>query len=322
MDEMSKAAMLVLTAVLAARAQMPEFYRHVDRVLVVVDDIDRSLAVWRKIGIIEARPANDEIRPGVRWAVARLGDTVVDLIQPVGSDSPFAEFRRKHGQGVFALLHRVATERQLEVETARLKTLGTGVLDNCQIAGGAAHYVLFDTEAQGKYVLGLIRAGEGEYSGLLAAPPAAPNARRVSQYAFVARDLPAVSRYWAGLGFPAMSFTHPTLWDQIYHGQPGNFDADLGWQKHGRVEYEWIQPTKGPTTYLDHMSKYGEGVHHIAFAVPDIDREERDWSQAGFPTTQSGAWGERDQPGYGRYAYQDVHAIAGIEVELLWNYHQ
>jgi len=45
-----------------------------------------------------------------------LGDTVVDLIQPIGSDSTFAEFRRKHGKAVFALLHRLATERQWELE--------------------------------------------------------------------------------------------------------------------------------------------------------------------------------------------------------------
>ena len=86
------------------------------------------------------------------------------------------------------------------------------------------------------------------------------------------------------------------------------------------MQYEWIQPTKGPTTYLDHMAKYGEGIHHIAFAVSDIEREAGDWSKAGFPTSQSGAWGDRDQPGYGRFAYQDTHAIGGTEVELLWNY--
>ena len=68
-----------------------------------------------------------------------------------------------------------------------------------------------------------------------------------------------------------MSFTHPAIGDLRYHGRPGDLDADLGWQKHGRVEYEWVQPTKGPTTYLDHIMKFGEGVHHIAFSVPSIE---------------------------------------------------
>jgi methylmalonyl-CoA/ethylmalonyl-CoA epimerase len=208
----------------------------------------------------------------------------------------------------------------LDREIARLKALGVGVIADTPIDGGPARLVFFDTAQQGKYALGLIYSPAGEYTGSLAAPAVKPNARRVSQYAFVVRDMPAVSRYWAHLGLPEMSFTHPKLWDLRYHGKPGDFDANLGWQKHGDVQYEWIQPTKGPTTYMDHMNRYGEGIHHIAFAVPDIDREEAEWSNAGFPTSQSGAWGDRDQPGYGRYAYQDTHGIGGTEVELLWNY--
>jgi catechol 2,3-dioxygenase-like lactoylglutathione lyase family enzyme len=136
----------------------------------------------------------------------------------------------------------------------------------------------------------------------------------------VARDLERVSKFWARLGLPEMSFTHPALWDLRYHGQPGQFDAILGWQRHGSVVYEWIQPTAGPTTYVDHMNKHGEGLHHIAFTVTDIEQEKSRWSTIGFPTSQSGAWGERDQAGYGRFAYQDTHSIGGTEIELLWNY--
>ena len=178
-----------------------------------------------------------------------------------------------------------------------LANAGVAVLEERKL-GPDSRYVLFDTEKEGKYVLGVL-FDPGD-AGLPAAPAAKPNAKRLSQYAFVARDLKAVSGYWERLGFPPMSFTHPALWDLVYHGQPGKFDAILGWQRHGRIVYEWIEPTVGPTTYLDHLAKYGEGVHHIAFAVSDMEQEKREWTQAGFPTSQSGAWGERDKPGYGR----------------------
>src|SRR4051812_36359220 len=312
--------LLLLAAVVPALAELPEFYRHVDRVIWVVDDVDRTIAGWQKLGMIQARANRMGADDSFRWSVARLGNLIVDFIQPLNEQSPFGEFRKHHGQGVFALAHRVHSEALMDQEIARLKALGVGVIADRPANGGTARCVLFDTEAQGKYFLALIYAPPGEYTGALAAPPAKPNAKRVSQYAFVVRDMPAVSRYWAHLGLPEMSFTHPKLWDLLYHGKPGDFDANLGWQKHGDVQYEWIQPTKGPTTYVDHMARYGEGIHHIAFAVSDIDREEAAWSKAGFPTSQSGAWGDRDQPGYGRYAYQDTHAIGGTEVELLWNY--
>ena len=317
---MSKPLLLLLAAAVPALAELPEFYRHVDRVLWVVDDIGRTTAGWQKLGMIEARANKVSDGDDARWSVARLGNMIVDLIQPLDENTPFGQFRKKHGQGVFSLIHRVPAEASLDREIARLKALGVGVLADTAIDGGPGRVVFFDTEPRGKYVLGLIYAPSGEYAGSLAAPPAKPDAKRVSQYAFVVRDMPAVSRYWAHLGLPEMSFTHPNLWELRYHDKAGDFDANLGWQKHGDVQYEWIQPTKGPTTYMDHMVRYGEGIHHIAFAVSDIDREEAEWSRAGFPTSQSGAWGDRDQPGFGRYAYQDTHAIGGTEVELLWNY--
>jgi methylmalonyl-CoA/ethylmalonyl-CoA epimerase len=305
---MRRMLLLLLGAAAPLAAQLPEFYRQVDRVFWVVDDIDRTVAGWRKLGMIEAR---DVAAPeaGVRWSVGRLGDTTVDFIQPLDAKSAFAAFRKQHGQGVIALLHRAPDRASLEREIARLKAAKVAVLDRQK------GYVLFDTAAEGKYALGVFVAG-----ALPDAPAAKPDVKKLSQYAFVARDLERVSRYWAGLGFPAMDFTHPPLWDLIYHGAPGKFDAILGWQRHGKIVYEWIQPTAGPTTYLDHAAKHGEGLHHIAFAVSDLEREKRVWTEAGYPTSQSGAWGERDKPGYGRFAYQDVHAIGGTEVELLWNF--
>ena len=310
---------LLLWAALAASAsaaELPDFYKRVDRIFWVVDDIGRSVAGWQRAGILEIG-APTLIGGGVRRRVVRLGNITVDFIQPLDETSVFARHRKKHGQGVMALVHRVPTIAALEQEVLRMNKAGAAVLASGNF-GAAGRYTLFDTADEGKYGIGLISNPEGPAElpqGSLAA-----RAHTISQYAFVARDLAAVSKYWARLGFPEMSFTHPALWDLFYHGQAGKFDAILGWQRHGAVVYEWIQPTVGPTTYMDHMDKYGEGLHHIALDVTDIEQEKARWSKAGFPTTQSGAWGERDQPGYGRFAYQDTHAIGGTEIELLWNY--
>jgi catechol 2,3-dioxygenase-like lactoylglutathione lyase family enzyme len=308
----------LLCTALAAPAELPDFYKSVDRVFWVVDDIDRTIAGWQRLGIIEIG-ASPNAGERVRWTVARLGNAIVDFIQPLDDKSVFAQYRKKHGQGVMALVHRCPTKTAMEQEVARLTKAGIAILASRNL-GEEGRYALFDTGEEGKYVLGLICCSERAQGGLPGAPEARPNAKKVSQYAFVARDLEKVSKYWARLGFPEMSFTHPALWDLRYHAQPGQFDAILGWQRHGNVVYEWIQPTTGPTTYMDHMARHGEGLHHIAFGVQDIEQEKSVWSKAGFPTSQSGAWGERDQAGYGRFAYQDMHTIGGVEIELLWNY--
>jgi catechol 2,3-dioxygenase-like lactoylglutathione lyase family enzyme len=70
------------------------------------------------------------------------------------------------------------------------------------------------------------------------------------------------------------------------------------------------------------MEKHGEGFHHIAFEVPDLDAEVSRWNALGFPFVQGGAWGEKGKPGWGRFAYQDTHPIGGADVELLWNYRE
>jgi len=297
----------------ASSTELPDFYKTADRVFWVVDDIDRTVAGWQKLGIlqIESKP---ETRHGVRSIVVRLGNITVEFIQPLDDTSVFSRYRKQHGQGVMALVHSPPTAEAIEQEVARLGKAGVVVLATGNL--GSGRYTLFDTADKGKYVLGLIIRSADSHI----APEARPDTKKVSQFAFVARDLDQVSKYWSTLGFPEMSFTHPPLWDLRYHGQPGQFDAILGWQRHGNVVYEWIQPTKGPTTYLDHMAKHGEGLHHIAFNVTDIELEKSVWSKAGFPITQSGAWGERDQTGYGRFAYADAHAIGGTEIELLWNY--
>jgi catechol 2,3-dioxygenase-like lactoylglutathione lyase family enzyme len=321
--------MFLLAAVLPALGQLPDYYKSVDRIVWVADDLDRTLASWKKLGVVEAGAPHD-VEGDIlyrnkletmssRWTVGRFGDVVVDFIQPLGGKSASADFKHKHGAGIMALLHRVPDATEFKREIARLRGLGVEILEGGQ-GNDSGAYVLFDTEAQGKYVLGLIYGDPSGGEESMEAPPLKPGARKVSQYAFVAKDLDAVSAYWQKLGWPAMSFTHPALTDLQYRGKPGEFDAKLGWQRQGKVVYEWILPLKGPTVYNDHIAKHGEGVHHLALNVDDIAREESEWTKAGYPTAQSGAWGDKGKPGSGRFAYQDTHAIGGIDVELLWNF--
>ncbi|MDZ7637848.1 MAG: VOC family protein [Bryobacterales bacterium] len=187
-------------------------------------------------------------------------------------------------------------------------------------AGGESRYVLFDTEAGGKYVLGLVAVGGAGYPKALRPPPLKANARKVTQYAFAVKDLHAVSAYWEKLGWPAMAITNPDLLELEYRGKPESFAMELGWYRHTKVPYEWILSTKEPNVYADHMRVHGEGVHHLAFNVPDMDAATADWARRGFATSQSGAWGEKGKPGSGRFAYLDTQRNGGIDIELLWNY--
>jgi methylmalonyl-CoA epimerase len=44
----------------------------------------------------------------------------------------------------------------------------------------------------------------------------------------------------------------------------------------GKVDFELMAPTSDKGTIADFLSKHGEGLHHIAFAVSDIDQTIED----------------------------------------------
>jgi glyoxalase/bleomycin resistance protein/dioxygenase superfamily protein len=319
--------LLFALAAWPAIAQVPEFYRSVDRVSWVVDNLDRVTLGWEKAGLWRLERRHDVDLPvvfrgaassaQVRTATGFLGDLRVDWVQPLGGENAFAEFQKKHGSGVFSLVHRVPTLEAYEREIERLRALGVGILQSGErrTGEGVVRYCYFDTEPEGKYVLGLIHLTEGLTE---AAPPDGP---KIVQFAFAVHDLKPVSAYWAKLGLGAMSFNQGNLSDVHYWGKPIPIQQNFGWQRSRKVPYEWLQPVTSPNIFDDHMNKYGEGIHHIGVNVPDMEKSVAEWSQAGFKVASSGRWGTRDQPGSGRFTYVDTEPIGGVTTELLWQFH-
>ena len=313
--------------VLPICGELPDYYKSVDRMIWVTGDLDATRAGLSKIGFTNVSEPVEESLAGefrgrpitdrVKVAAGRFGDVAVHWLQPLGGDNAFTEFLAKHGSGVFSLVHRVPAAGGYDGEIERLAGLGVGTLQSGEVDG--VRYAFLDTESQGKYVLGLIHFPGGD-DGPLAVPPGNPSGRKVTQFAFAVRYLMPVSLYWEKLGFPAMAVTHGTLRELRYRGEPGRFDMKLGWQRHGKVDYEWIQSIEGPDIYLEHMDKHGEGFHHLAFQVKDMEQDLEWWAERGYPESMSGAWGAKDKPGSGRFAYVDTQSIGGTDVELLWNY--
>lgn len=303
-------------------AELPDFYKKVDRVTWIVPDLDQTLAGWRAAGVADVI-FRDEVSlavttrgvpVNVRWKAAnlRLGELSWDFVQPLEGDDGFAEFLRETGGGVLSLMHRAPSLEAYNAEIVRLAGLGVGIL----LRGdrGPSHFVYFDTRAQGKYSLGLCYL-ERDSGGDPAPPPF-----RITQFAFVANSAEPAASYWEKLGFPKMSVNRSVSTNRRYRGKPGEFEMDLGWQRHGKIVYEWILPLKGPSAYHEHLKAHGEGFQHFGVGVDDIDAAVARWEALGYKVVQSGGWGEAGKPGSGRFAYIDTSAIGGVMIELLWNH--
>ena len=80
------------------------------------------------------------------------------------------------------------------------------------------------------------------------------------------------------------------------------------------VQLELIEPNEEPSVWRDHLNKYGEGIHHIAFQVTNGDAViERLKNELGAVVEQEGNYGD----GSGRYVYLSLQDSLKCRIELL-----
>jgi catechol 2,3-dioxygenase-like lactoylglutathione lyase family enzyme len=132
------------------------------------------------------------------------------------------------------------------------------------------------------------------------------------------KDIDKARKAWAqvlGMNVPEVSiaeshFTRPTL----YKGNSSDAKAILAFLEMDNLQIELIQPLGGKSTWQDYLDKYGEGIHHIAFEVKNIDGVEKKFEIQGMPTVQRGGWDG------GAYSYIDGSKDLGCILELLENF--
>jgi len=305
-------------------------YGHVVQVGWVVKDIDRVVDYWEKLGLKNIRRfrigESIQMYRGKKYSVtqrqafADIGDVQIEWVQPIKGTSACSEFLEKHGEGVSHLAYAATSPEQFDEQIKYFESKGIAVVQSSgQVPKGAGRFAYLDTAPQGGGLdIELLYFPRGQIWG--AAKEAVPNEypfNRIAQYAFVVRDVRAAGAFYESLGFGGMPVDHNVSLDRIYRGAPGKFEMDLGWGRFGDVVFEWIQPLVGPSIYDEALQARGEGFHHLAFEVKDMDEAIKLLAARDAHVTQSGGW---DNPGgKGRFAYLDTERYGGLTIELLWN---
>lgn len=88
------------------------------------------------------------------------------------------------------------------------------------------------------------------------------------------------------------------------------FDVGAG------IQIELIQPNGEKSAWQDYLDEHGEGIHHIAFNVKNMDEKIKACENFGMVTLQRGKYGD----GNGEYTYLDATKDMKCLVELLENY--
>ncbi|MBE5778599.1 MAG: VOC family protein [Clostridiales bacterium] len=142
-----------------------------------------------------------------------------------------------------------------------------------------------------------------------------------SQVAVICHDIEATKKAYAlFLGKevpPTVDAGEYSVTKTEYYGQ-ANPDAScvMAFFDLGNIQLELIQPNEAKSTWRDFLEKNGEGLHHLAFNVPDINKAMDDMKAQGFELTQFGYYGD----GSGAYAYFDATKQLKCFVELLCSF--
>lgn len=304
-------------------------YRHVTHVGWVVSDLDRVVGYWEKLGlknvertgVLEFRDTvyrGEKTPISLRMAFAQVGDVRIEWIEPVKGSSVYNEFLRQHGDGVQHLAYAVASPEQLQRQIDYFKGKGAEIVQSGSWQGtkGKGQFDYFSTAPKG-LAFELAYDPDAPPAGAAVSSANDYPFNKIVQYALIVRDVKKTGEYYQSLGFGGMPFDRNISVDRVYRGQPGKFEMYLGWWHWPDVTFEWIEPLVGPSIYGEYVKAHGEGFHHLAFEVKDMDEAVRLLTSKGAPPSQTGGW---DTPSSkGRFAYLDTEPYGGVTIELLWN---
>lgn len=138
------------------------------------------------------------------------------------------------------------------------------------------------------------------------------NQLRIRQVAIIVRDIEKTTKHFSTLfNWGPFQFRELDLPDAILHGKKTPLKAKLAFVDTGPIELELIEPGEGKSIYWEFLNTKGEGVHHFAIFVIDLEKELIKWNKNGIEVLQSG-----DTPNV-RFAYLNTENIFGIIVELV-----
>ena len=135
--------------------------------------------------------------------------------------------------------------------------------------------------------------------------------------AVMVRDMDEAIEYYQSLGMgPFESVTQKVTWtERTLGGKPLPLDSKvikeyLG--QMGSVQLQLIQPFIGESFWKEFLETEGEGVHHLAFTVDDIDKETAMMEEKGFEVPYRSRF-----EGGGGVSYFDTTKIGGTFMEII-----
>ena len=112
----------------------------IDHIGIATKSIEEGLAVWRDALGLQIDATEEVAEQGVKVCMLAVGDTHVELLEPLGPDTSVGKFLAKRGPG----MHHIAIEvKDINASLAELKSKGVRLIDETPRVGAGGCLVAF-----------------------------------------------------------------------------------------------------------------------------------------------------------------------------------
>src|SRR5688500_12422796 len=98
----------------------------VDHIGIATREIEADLSLWRDALGLEVDSTEEVAEQGVRVTMLAIGETHIELLEPLTPDSPVGKFLDKRGPGIHHVAIRV---KDIQATLSELKEKGTRLID-------------------------------------------------------------------------------------------------------------------------------------------------------------------------------------------------
>jgi len=112
----------------------------VDHIGIATGELKQALLVWRDALGLSVDSTDEVASQGVRVAMLPIGETHIELLEPLNDDSPVGKFLQKRGPGIHHIAVRVTNIRET---LSDLKTKGARLIDETPRIGANGCLVAF-----------------------------------------------------------------------------------------------------------------------------------------------------------------------------------
>src|SRR5439155_5427428 len=127
-----------------------------DHIGIAVKSLDAAKAIYEKLGMPVSNKETVESEQ-VRVVMVPVGDTRLELLEPLSDDSVIGRFIRKRGEGLHHVSLRVP---DLSAAVAKLQQEGMRLVsDEIKVGAGGHRYVFVHPSSTGGVLLELVESG-------------------------------------------------------------------------------------------------------------------------------------------------------------------